>query len=617
MSTPLEDYALLGDRRTAALVSRAGSLDWWCVPRFDGGACFAALLGGSEHGRFLLAPREPSTAVRRYRPQSVVLETDHATAEGTVRVTDCLATDTHGPCLVRLVEGLAGRVEMELDLVMRFDYGSVVPWVRRRPDGLVAIAGPDGLYLRTPVELRGHDLRTSASFVVEAGEQVPFVLEWFPSHQPAAAPRSAAGLVRSTDNSWQAWAAQCEYDGPYRDAVLRSLLTLVCLTYEPTGGIVAAPTTSLPEAVGGTRNWDYRFCWMRDATMTLQALLVGGYRNEAMRFRQWVLRAVAGDPDRLQIMYGVAGERRLPELTLDWLPGWNGSQPVRVGNAAHGQLHVYGELADVVWQSARAGFPLDEDAWALQRALIESLESRWREPDAGIWEVRGPRRHFVHSKVLAWVAFDRSIAVVEHRADDRIDGPVDRWRAIRDEIHAEVCSRGYNAARRSFTQSYDDDRLDAAALMIPLVGFLPAEDPRVRSTIEAVRDDLHVDGFVQRYDARDEDVDGIGEREGAFLPCSFWLVAALTSIGDHDEAHSLFERLLGVANDVGLYAEEYDNALGQLVGNFPQAFTHLALVDAAEDLDPKFVRPRRRDRPDGEHVSIRAGSGFVDSCSDR
>jgi len=604
MSTPLEDYALLGDRRTAALVGRDGSIDWWCVPRFDSGACFAALLGTAEHGRFLLAPVGAGEIERHYRPQSLVLETEHATPTGTVRVTDCLATRTAQPCLVRVVEGLSGRTTMQFELVMRFDYGAIVPWVRRRQDGLTAIAGPDGLRLRTPIAISGEDLRTVATFEVGAGDRVPFVLEWFPSHAPPDATPSASAILNETDDEWRAWSAQCVFQGPHHDEVVRSLLTLECLTYEPTGGVVAAPTTSLAETIGGTRNWDYRYCWMRDATLALQALLVGGYREEAARFRQWVLRAVAGDPERLQIMYGVSGERRLTELTLDWLPGWEGSRPVRIGNAAHAQLQldVYGELADVMWQAARAGFALEGDAWALQLLLTESLATKWHEPDQGIWEVRGPRRHFVHSKVLAWVAFDRAIATVEHSTDDAIDGPVDTWRAIRNEIHEQVCERGYNAKLGTFVQSYDDDRLDASVLMIPLVGFLPGDDPRVASTVDAIDRELTVDGLVQRYDPH-HDVDGIGEPEGVFLACSFWMVSALAAIGRRAEAAARFERLLTLANDVGLFSEEYDPVNRRMLGNFPQAFTHLALVDAAQDLRPHETPLRRRDRPDRDRVA--------------
>jgi GH15 family glucan-1,4-alpha-glucosidase len=436
-------------------------------------------------------------------------------------------------------------------------------------------------------------------FDVAAGEVVPFVLSWFPSYLQADDAPDGAQLLERTDDEWRAWSAQCTYDGKYREEVVRSLLTLECLTYEPTGGVVAAPTTSLPEAVGGSRNWDYRFCWMRDATLTLQALLLGGYRDEAVRFRRWVLRALAGDPEKLQIMYGVGGERRLTELTLDWLPGWRGSKPVRVGNAAHEQvqLDVYGELADVLWQGMRAGFAIDPANWDLQLLLLDSLERKWQEPDDGIWEVRGPRRHFVHSKVLAWVAFDRSISIVEHSDSNEISGPVDRWKKIRDDIHEQVCTHGYNADIGAFVQSYDDSRLDASVLMIPIVGFLPGDDPRVTSTIDVIRRRLTVDGLVRRYDPSDSDVDGIGEREGVFLACSFWLVAALAAAGEKKEATKLFERLLELANDVGLFAEEYDPTSRRLLGNFPQAFTHLALVDAATDLAPPPSARRRRDRP--------------------
>ena len=528
-----------------------------------------------------------------------MLETEHATASGTARITDCLATGTPRPCLVRVVEGLSGRTKMKLQLVMRFDYGAIVPWVRRRPDGLIAIAGPDGLRLHTPIAVTGRDMRTTAEFEVNAGEQVPFVLEWFPSQDPPDAMPDAAALVRGTDDEWHAWSAQCVYEGKYHDEVVRSLLTLECLTYEATGGLVAAPTTSLPETIGGTRNWDYRYCWMRDATLTLDALLYGGYRDEAARFREWVLRAVAGDPESLQIMYGLGGERRLTELTLDWLPGWHESRPVRIGNAAHDQtqLDVYGELADVMWLSERAGFPIDDDAWELQLVLLESLETKWREPDDGIWEVRGPRRHFVHSKVFAWVAFDRSIAMVEAAPNGR-KGPVKQWRKIRDEIHADVSERGYNAELGTFVQSYDDTRLDASVLMIPIVGFLPGDDPRVLSTIDVLQRELTIDGLVQRYQPAD-DVDGIGEPEGVFLACSFWMVGALAAAGRRAAAVDLFERLLELANDVGLYSEEYDPAAHRLLGNFPQAFTHLGLVNAAVDLFAETQPLRRSDRPHG------------------
>jgi GH15 family glucan-1,4-alpha-glucosidase len=592
----LEDYALLGDRRTAALISRAGSVDWWCTPRFDASACFAALLGTPDHGRFSIAPVAPvGDATRKYRPGTMVLETEHTTATGRVRVVDCLAIGTPNPTLVRVVEGIDGEVEMAVELTVRFDYGSIVPWVRRVDGRWRAIAGPEGLELASPVRLRGRDMTSAATFTVAAGDQVPFVLGWFPSQAPERVPDDALGLVQDTTDHWNRWSARCEYSGEWRDPVLRSLLTLEALTFEPTGGIVAAPTTSLPETIGGTRNWDYRYCWVRDATLTLEALLIGGYEHEALRWREWLLRAVAGDPERLQTMYGVGGERRLTELELDWLPGYEASAPVRTGNGAHQQLQLdtYGELLDVLWQATRAGTHPSANTWSLTCLLLEALERRWREPDEGIWEVRGERRHFTHSKVLCWVAFDRAISMVEHAG---FKGPVDRWRAICEEIRTEVCAQGYDEAAGTFTQSYGSSALDASVLMIPLVGFLPGDDPRVRSTIAVIRRDLTHDGFVWRYDPTDRAVDGIGEPEGVFLPCSFWMVEAMWLAGDHDDARASFERLLGLANDVGLFPEEYDPMTRRFLGNFPQAFTHLALVAAAHTLAPERSPHRRRRR---------------------
>jgi GH15 family glucan-1,4-alpha-glucosidase len=593
----LEDYALLGDRRTAALVSRAGSVDWWCAPRFDAPACFAALLGRPEHGRFSIAPRDDGVrTTRRYRPGTMVLETEHQTASGRMRVVDCLALGQTRPLLVRLVEGLDGQVEIAVELVVRFDYGSIVPWVHHVGDRWRAIAGPDGLELCTPVHLEGRGQTSAAELTVTAGDQVPFVLGWFPSHDPRRIPDDAAALVEHTTETWSQWSARCQYSGVWREPVLRSLLTLEALTFETTGGIVAAPTTSLPEMPGGSRNWDYRYCWVRDATLTLEAFLIGGYQDEALRWREWLLRAAAGDPTTLQTMYGVAGERRLTELELDWLPGFEDSQPVRTGNGAHSQLQldVYGELLDVLWQAARAGTPPSANSWSLARLLLDVLEELWREPDEGIWEVRGGRRHFTHSKVLCWVAFDRAVAMVEQAG---YDGPAERWREIRDEIHAEVCAQGYDDSVGAFTQSFGSRALDASVLMIPLVGFLPADDPRVRSTIDVIRRELTHDDFVLRYDATDANVDGIGEPEGVFLPCSFWMVEALALAGAHDDAQEMFERLLGLANDVGLFAEEYDPKARRFLGNFPQAFTHLALVAAAHTLAPERSphRVRRRD----------------------
>jgi GH15 family glucan-1,4-alpha-glucosidase len=592
----LEDYALLGDRRTAALVSRGGSVDWWCAPRFDAPACFAALLGTAEHGRFSIAPADGVVrTTRRYRPGTMVLETDHETASGRVRVVDCLALGHTRPLLVRLVEGLDGQVDMAVELIVRFDYGSIVPWVRRVDDRWRAIAGPEGLELCTPLRLHGRDLTSAAEFTIAAGEQVPFVLGWFPSHEPRLVPDDAAALIEHTTTTWAHWSARCEYSGEWREPVLRSLMTLEALTFEATGGIAAAPTTSLPEMPGGTRNWDYRYCWVRDATLTLEAFMIGGYQDEALRWREWLLRAVAGDPERLQTMYGVAGERRLTELELEWLPGYENSRPVRTGNGAHTQLQldVYGELLDVLWQAARAGTPPSAGSWSLAQLLLAVLETRWREPDEGIWEVRGGRRHFTHSKVLCWVAFDRAVAMVEQAG---YDGPADRWRAIRDEIHSEVCAQGYDEHLGAFTQTYSSTELDASVLMIPLVGFLPGDDPRVRSTIDVLRRELTDDGLVVRYDPSDPSVDGIGEPEGVFLPCSFWMVEALALAGERDDAHALFARQLGLANVVGLLSEDYHPGTRRLLGNFPQAFTHLALVGAAHTLAPERSPQSRRRR---------------------
>jgi GH15 family glucan-1,4-alpha-glucosidase len=596
----LEDYALLGDRRTAALVSRSGSVDWWCPPRFDAPACFAALLGGPEHGRFSIAPRAGDVrTTRAYRPGTMVLETEHETDSGRIRVVDCLALGHARPLLVRLVEGLDGQVEIAVELIVRFDYGSIVPWVHHADERWRAIAGPDGLELFTPVRPEGRGPTSAAELTVSAGEQVPFVLGWFPSNDPRRVPDDAVELIERTTERWSSWSARCAYSGDWREPVLRSLLTLEALTFEPTGGIVAAPTTSLPESPGGSRNWDYRYCWMRDATLTLEAFMIGGFQHEALRWRDWLLRAAAGDPKTLQTMYGVAGERRLTELELDWLPGFEGSRPVRTGNGAHSQLQldVYGELLDVLWQAARAGTPPSAGTWSLARLLLDVLEDLWREPDEGIWEVRGPRRHFTHSKVLCWVAFDRAVAMVEVAG---YEGPADHWRAICDEIHAEVCAKGYDETIGAFTQSFGSTALDASLLMIPLVGFLPADEPRVRSTIDAIRRDLTRDGLVMRYDPTDADVDGIGEPEGVFLPCSFWMVEALVLAGEHDAANEMFERLLALANDVGLFAEEYDPKARRFLGNFPQAYTHLAMVAAAHTLAPERSpqRVRRRDMSD-------------------
>jgi GH15 family glucan-1,4-alpha-glucosidase len=579
----LEEYALIGDCETAALVGRDGSIDWLCVPRFDSGACFAALLGSPEQGRWLLTPRDPIRRIRRrYREGTLILETAFETDDGAVTVIDFMPPRSQQPDLVRVVVGQRGHVAMRMELVLRLDYGSIIPWVRRTDRGIRAIAGPDALQLYTDVTLRGEDFTTVADFTVSAGQRVPFVLVWHPSHLPPPPPIDAEDTLCQTEHWWQAWSNRCTYEGPWREAVIRSLITLKALTYRPTGGIVAAPTTSLPEQLGGVRNWDYRYCWVRDATFTLYALINSGYIGEAKAWREWLLRAVAGTPSQLNIMYGLGGERRLSELELEWLPGYEGAAPVRIGNAAYHQfqLDVYGEMMDLLYVAARLGLKPDDDAWRLQRALLDFLASAWRQPDEGIWEMRGPKRHFTHSKVMAWVAVDRVIKAVEHFG---VEGPLERWRQLRDIIHAEVCQRGFDAERNTFVQYYEGKALDASLLMIPLVGFLPPSDARVRGTVEAITRHLMTDGFVARYPTTPE-VDGLPAGEGAFLACTFWLADALALLGRRDEARQLFERLLGLRNDVGLLSEEYDPAARRLVGNFPQAFSHISLINTACNL---------------------------------
>jgi GH15 family glucan-1,4-alpha-glucosidase len=579
----IEDYALIGDLQTGALVSRYGAIDWLCFPRFDSGAVFAALLGTPENGHWTIQPAgEFRPRGRRYRADTLVLETELETDSGVVRLIDFMPPRETNPDLVRIVEGVSGRVDMRMELVLRFDYGSIVPWVRTMEGTLVAIAGPDAVLLRTPVEHEGRDLRTYAEFSVAEGDRVPFVLRWFPSNEPLPNPIEPEQALRVAVAFWEDWAERCTYEGHWHEAVHRSLLTLKALTFAPTGGIVAAPTTSLPERIGGVRNWDYRYCWLRDATLTLLALVRGGYVEEAGAWRDWLLRAIAGSPDDLQIMYGVAGERRLTEIELPWLDGYEDSRPVRIGNGASGQrqLDVYGEVVDALYQARRQGLPASDDAWRLTGKVFEWLESGWREPDEGIWEVRGPRRHFTHSKVMAWVAFDRAIKAVEQMGRD---GPVDRWKAARTAIRDEVLREGFNAEIGAFTQYFGSDRLDASCLLIPLVGFLPATDERVVGTVRAIERDLVRGGFVERYRADEEnaDVDGLPPGEGVFLPCSFWLAAVLYQQGRRDEAVELYERLLGLRNDVGLISEEYDPERGRLVGNFPQAFTHIGIVETA------------------------------------
>jgi GH15 family glucan-1,4-alpha-glucosidase len=596
MALPIEDYALIGDTQTAALVGKDGSIDWLCVPRFDSGAIFAALLGTEEHGRWLLAPAAGGRATRRrYRGDTLVLETEFEADDGAVRVIDFMPPRGEAPDVVRVVEGVRGRVPMRMQLRLRLDYGRVVPWVYRENGDLVAVAGPDAVWLRTPVETYGQNLATHAEFSVGAGDRVPFVLTWRASHLPPPTPIDPLVELGATEGFWQGWMSACTYDGEWRDAVTRSLLTLKALTYAPTGGIVAAATTSLPEQLGGVRNWDYRYCWLRDATITLQSLLYSGFQSEAHAWRKWLLRAIAGDPAELQIMYGVAGERRLTEYVADWLPGYDG-QPVRIGNAAakQFQLDVYGEVMDALHQGRRSGLKRDDPSWGLQVKLMDFVEAHWRDPDEGIWEVRGGSRQFTHSKLMAWVAVDRAVKAVD---DFGLPGPTARWTELRDEIRRDILTHGYDTDRRTFTQFYGSRELDAALLMLPLVGFLPATDERVRGTVAAIEQELLRDGLVQRYSQPPHTgVDGLPAGEGAFLACSFWLADNYALMGRRDEARELFERLLALRNDVGLLAEEYDPKAGRLVGNFPQAFSHVPLIDTARNLSRHLGPSEERQR---------------------
>jgi GH15 family glucan-1,4-alpha-glucosidase len=593
MPLRIEDYGIIGDTQTAALVGRNGSIDWLCLPWFDSRACFAALLGGPEHGRWLLAPACPeggrgagdvTASRRRYVGSSMVLETEFDTPTGAVRLIDFMPVRRQEPDLVRIVEGIRGDVAMQMQLIVRFDYGSIVPWVRKIDGMLHAIGGPDAVVLSSPVETHGTDHTTRADFVVRAGDRVPFVLTWYPSHQTVSAPIDPLQALDDTRAWWEEWSAKCTYDGPWRDAVLRSLITLKGLTFAPTGGIVAAATTSLPERIGGVRNWDYRYGWIRDATFTLYALIMSGYTSEAVAWRDWLLRAVAGTPSSMQILYGASGERRLPELTLDWLPGYEGSQPVRVGNAAYTQhqLDVYGEIMDVLHVSHREGIDHDPNIWSIQRTLAVFVEDAWAKPDEGIWEVRGPRRHFTHSKVMAWVALDRAVKAIERYG---LDGPLERWRGVRDQIHADVLRKGFNPERNTFTQFYGSDEVDGSLLMLPLVGFLPATDPRVRGTVAAIERTLMAGGYVRRYRTH-EDVDGLPPGEGIFLACSFWLADNYALQGRTEDATRLFERLLALQNDLGLLSEEYDPFGRRMLGNFPQAFSHVSLINTARNLAP-------------------------------
>ncbi|WP_119302005.1 glycoside hydrolase family 15 protein [Dongia deserti] len=577
----IEDYALIGDCRSAALVGRDGSIDWLCWPRFDSDACFAALLGEPEHGRWLVAPTAAVSRIqRRYRDKTLVLETDFEVEDGAVRLIDLMDLGGDCPALIRIAKGLHGRVPMRSELVLRLGYGVVVPWVTRMEDGGTrAVAGPDQLILRSAVSHKGEDLKSVADFTIGPGDTVPFVLSYASSHDITPVPIDPQRALRDTESFWAKWAKRCGYHGPWADAVVHSHIVLKALTHASTGGIVAAPTTSLPERIGGIRNWDYRFCWLRDATFSLLSLMNAGYYDEAKAWRDWLLRAVAGSPSQIQVMYGIAGERRLTELELPWLPGYQGCRPVRIGNAAHNQLQldVFGEVMDTLHQARCGGLDLDHNAWALQRALIAHLETIWQEPDEGIWEVRSGRHQFTHSKVMAWVAMDRAIRSAE---TCHLDAPLEHWRRIRRQIHEDACRNGYNAEIGSFVQCYGGKTLDASLLLIPIVGFLPAEDPRVRHTVDAIRQRLKVDALVLRYDST-VTRDGLPPGEGAFLACSFWLVDNLAMLGRHDEACELFDRLLDLRNDVGLLAEEYDPRTRRQQGNFPHVFSHVALADSA------------------------------------
>jgi GH15 family glucan-1,4-alpha-glucosidase len=577
----LEDYGLIGDMHSAALVGRTGSVDWLCLPRFDSASCFSALLGDDRHGRWLVAPAgEVRATSRRYRPGTLVLETDFETSEGAVRLIDFMPRRAQGPPRVmRIVEGLRGRVPMRMELALRPDYGSIRPWTELAPDGALATAGPDAFRLSTPLPLQVADGAVIAEFVAVEGARERLTLTWHLSYEVSPPVEDADSALARTEGWWREWSGRCTYQGAYRDEVLTSLIALKAMTSETTGAVIAAPTTSLPEEIGGERNWDYRYCWLRDSVLALEALLAAGYTAEALAFRDFLLRVGTGDPSTIQIMYGVGGERRLTEFELPDLPGYEGSRPVRIGNAASEQfqLDVYGEVAGVMFTGAELLGRIEPRLWPRWRAIIEHVETIWRQPDDGIWEARGPQRHYTYSKVMAWVVFDRGVRLAERF---EVEAPVEQWKQVRDEIHAEVCERGYDPERNTFTQYYGSKELDASVLNIPLVGFLPGTDDRVTGTIDAVSRELGRDGFVSRYSTEETD-DGLAGDEGQFLACSFWLVNALAMNGRVDEARTLFERLVGLANDLGLLAEEYDVGHGRQIGNFPQAFSHLTLILAA------------------------------------
>ena len=595
MALRIEDYAIIGDTHTAALVGLDGSIDWLCLPRFDSPACFAGLLGDDENGCWRIAPKGGAArTTRAYRDGTLILETTFDTDSGTATLIDFmpLDEDVQRVDVVRIVRGDAGSIVFEMDLVLRFSYGSAVPWVRRAEHGISAIAGPDAVELRTPVTVEGKDFHTVAEFRVQAGEQVPFTLTWRPSQMAALDDVDPQVDLKETEAAWMAWLEKSTNKGPYKKQVDRSLTVLKALTYGPTGGIVAAPTTSLPEQLGGVRNWDYRFCWLRDATLTLYALLSSGFTEEACAWRDWLLRSCAGQASQMQVIYGIGGERLLPESTLPWLSGYEKSAPVRVGNAAHTQiqLDIFGEIMDAMYSAGRSGLPAESEAWALQRGMIEYMEKSWDQPDEGMWEIRGPAQQFTHSKVMAWVALDRAVRGAEEMG---LDGPLDRWRALRQQIHAEVCEKGFDRQRNTFVQAFGSKHMDASLLMIPQVGFLKPDDPRVAGTIAAIEKDLLVDGFLMRYDTGGK-VDGLPPGEGAFLACTFWYADALHLVGRDDDAHRVFDRLLTVCNDVGLLAEEYDPVAKRQLGNFPQAFSHVGLVNTAHNLGQNHGPAKQR-----------------------
>lgn len=584
MYSNIEDYALIGDCETAALVNRNGSIDWLCWPAFDSDACFTALLGTKDHGRWLITPVAPIKACkRRYRGDSLILETTLETDDGAITLIDFMPPRGSASDVVRIVRGDRGTVKVRMELIIRFGFGAAIPWVKRdTDDAVLAICGPDMTVLHTPVETHGEDLTTVAKFEIEAGDSVPFVLTYGPSHLKVPAPINVDEALKDTEEFWKEWSSRCTYKGEHRDLVMRSLITLKALIYAPSGGIVAAPTTSLPEKLGGSRNWDYRFCWLRDATFTLLVLMNSGYTDEARAWHRWLLRAVAGSPAEMQIMYGIMGQRRLLEWEADWLPGYGGALPVRVGNAAHAQLQldVYGELIDAFHQTRLAKLDLEDGTWAVECEILEHLASVWSKPDHGIWERRGPGKHYVLSKVGCWVAFDRAIKSAE---SFNLEGPVERWKELRGEIHRDVCEKGFDPRENTFVESYGSDVLDGAILLLPLLGFLPADDPRVKGTIAAVERHLLRDGFVLRHDPR-EVTGEIQPAEGAFLACSLWLAEAYIKMGEITKAEELFNRVVAIANDVGLIAEEYDPTVKRQTGNFPQALTHIALIAVAHNL---------------------------------